>query len=334
MAIEDFFAYLFCLAAIFDPLRKATTAMGRLRRAEAAARRIFDVIDAPSEADEATASLPGAETRDCPALTGDLEFQDVSFAYREDAPEVLRGVRLTIRAGETVAFVGPNGSGKTTLVSMVPRLYLPTRGQILWNGTDLREFSVRRLRRQIGLVTQDAIIFKGTVHDNIALDDPEIPREAVVRAARKARADEFIAELRDAEGNTGYDAVLAEHGHSLSGGQRQRIALARAILRDPSVLILDEATSQIDSRAEALIQEALAAFTQGRTTLVIAHRLSTVQHADRIVVMDGGAVAAVGTHAELAGSCGLYRDMCEQQFLTPAPKPDAPAAVGAAGTGA
>jgi ABC-type multidrug transport system fused ATPase/permease subunit len=313
---EEFFGYLFCLFAISEPIRRMSAVTGRMRRTQAAAQRVFEMMDRPTEAQETARDFPAADTRDCAPPRIGITFEKVSFAYGDDGIEAVREVDLTIRTGETVAFVGPNGSGKTTLLSLLPRLYLPTRGRILWDGVDLREFVPGRLRRQIGLVTQDAVIFKGTVLENIALGDLEADRAAVIEAARKARADEFIVGLRDAAGNVGYDAVLAEHGHSLSGGQRQRIALARAILRDPSVLILDEATSQIDSRAEALIHEALVEFSRGRTTLVIAHRLSTVQHADRIVVMDAGSPVAVGTHSELLSGSGLYRALCERQFLS------------------
>jgi ABC-type multidrug transport system fused ATPase/permease subunit len=342
MSREHFFAFLVCMVALADPARKLSGVSARVRKADAAAKRVFELIDRPTEERlkaeggrlNEPAPPPGAETPQPPALglqpsraVGPLRealvFEGVGFRYGEGKEEALAGIDLTIRAGEIVAVVGPNGCGKTTLLSLVPRFLDPTRGRLLWDGTDLRAVAPAALRKRIGLVTQDAVIFKDSVHENIAYGEVGCPREAVVAAARRARADGFIETLRDSAGRTGYDAMLTELGQNLSGGQRQRIALARAMLREPSVLILDEATSQIDSESEALIQEALAGFAKGRTVLVIAHRLSTIQSADRIVVMDAGRIAADGRHAELLRSSPLYRRLCEGQFLA---DPDAAAA--------
>lgn len=332
MRPEHFFAFIVCMVALADPARKLSAVMSKVRKADAAAARIFEIIDRPAESGDSGVGSPDpdagpAGARRGPPVGSDvgplataLEFRDISFGYR-DGQTVLAGVSLAVPAGRTFAFVGPNGSGKTTLLSLVPRFYDPTAGAVLWDGRDVRELNVRRLRKHVGLVTQDAVIFKDTVHANIAYGSGGADRAAVESAARRARAHDFITGIRDPEGRTGYDAVLAEHGQSLSGGQRQRIALARAILRDPAVLILDEATSQIDAESEGLIQEALEDFRRGRTTLVIAHRLSTTRSADRIVVMEDGRILDVGSHEGLLRSCGLYRRLCERQFFE-GPGPD------------
>lgn len=313
LARDSFFAFLLCVVALADPIRKSTPVWSIFKRADAAASRVFDLINAPPEGTDADGRSPvGA---DVAPLSRELTFEGVGFSYSAGGPQVLADVSLTVPAGTTFALVGPNGSGKTTLVSLIPRLFQPTRGRLLWDGRDLRELDLMRLRRRIAVVTQEAVIFKDTVHNNIAYGEEDCPRERVIEAARRARCHDFIVGLRDAAGAAGYDAELAEQGQSLSGGQRQRITLARAILRDPSVLILDEATSQIDSESEALIREAIAEFGRGRTVIVIAHRLSTVRHADRIAVLEDGRLAAVGAHAELLGGCDLYRRLCEHQLV-------------------
>jgi ABC-type multidrug transport system fused ATPase/permease subunit len=320
MERESFFAFLVCVVALAEPIRRLTPVLATLRRGDVAARRIFELIDADAENAVDGRRVVGA---DVGPLRRAIGFEAVGFRYSDNNPWVLRDVSVEFPAGGTVALVGPNGSGKTTLISLIPRLYEPCGGRILWDGVDTRTLDLTRLRRRIGLVTQEALIFKDTAHRNIAYADDDCPREKVVQAARRARADDFIRALRDNAGRTGYDALLAEQGQSLSGGQRQRIALARAILRDPSVLILDEATSQIDSESEALIREALLEFGRGRTVIVIAHRLSTVRHADRIVVLDEGRVRAVGTHERLLAECELYRRLCEHQ-LVESPTPSGP----------
>src|SRR5262249_41523103 len=213
-----------------------------------------------------------------------------------------------IRAGETIAVVGPNGSGKTTLLGLVPRFYDPDHGTILIDGHDLRKLNLRSLRQQIGVVTQDTVLFDDTVHNNIAYGSRGARPEDVEAAARRAFAHEFIVDQPK-----GYQTRLGEASYKLSGGQRQRLALARAILRDPSILILDEFTSQYDAESEALIHKALREFVRGRTTFIITHRLHTLEIADRIVVLDAGRIAAVGTHAELLASCPAYQRLHEAQ---------------------
>jgi len=298
-----FVTWLVALFALFDPVRKLAKVSMRFQAADAAARRIFELQDTPMEK-----QLPGA-----PSLgrhRESLEFRDVSFRYPSATEDALSQIDLSVPAGRTLAIVGPNGSGKTTLVSLVPRLIDPAAGTVLIDGKDISKFSVRSLRRQIGLVTQDTVIFNATVRENISYGLRR-PKDAdVLAAAKKAFVDEFTTRLPE-----GYDTVVGEHGATLSGGQRQRIAIARAILRDPAILIFDEATSQVDSESEKRIQEAMAEFIKGRTTLMIAHRLATIRWADRIAVMDDGRIIDTGTHEELLKRCSLYQHLYRTQFL-------------------
>ena len=239
-----------------------------------------------------------------------LEFRGVALTYPGQERPAVDGVDLTIAHGQTVAFVGPNGCGKTSLLSLVPRLFEPERGAVLIDGQDIREFSVRSLRRQIGVVTQETVLFSGTIRGNIAYGAEHVTDEKILAAARKARAHEFIERLPQ-----GYDTPVAEQGASLSGGQRQRIAIARAILRDPAILILDEATSMVDAESEGMIAEAVGEFSRGRTCLIVAHRLSTVLAADSIVVMDKGRIVDRGTHTELLGRCAVYQRLARTQLV-------------------
>jgi ATP-binding cassette, subfamily B, bacterial MsbA len=302
-----FFAATICLGGIFDPVRKMGNVNNRLQAAEASAKRLFELIDLPTEDQMAAGGI------ELPPLRESIEFRGVSFAYPLH-PErlVLNDVDLTVRRGQIVAVVGPNGSGKTTLVSLMLRFYSPARGAILIDGQDIAGVSLDSLRRQIGLVTQDSVVFSATVHANISYGAGEdVPREAVVDAARMAHVDDFIQTLRSPTG-TGYDAAIT--ARQLSGGQRQRLALARAILRNPPILVLDEATSQVDSESERKIQEALDDVTRDRTTFIIAHRYSTISRADLIVVLNEGRVVACGSHADLLVTCPFYVTLCETQF--------------------
>jgi len=306
-----FFAAVVCLGGIFDPVRKLGNVNNRLQQAEASARRLNELLDLKLE--EPPAGRTPVELR---RFCDRIEFRQVSFAYPSH-PErrVLDGIELTVEKGQVVALVGPNGSGKTTLVSLLLRFYEPTRGRILLDGGNIADATLDSLRRQIGLVTQDAVIFSGPVRSNIAYGADGVDEETIRRAARLAHVDDFIQSLRVTQNGTttaGYDAYIT--ARSLSGGQRQRIALARAILRDPPILILDEATSQVDSESERKIQEALEDVTRGRTTFIIAHRFSTIARADRIVVLNEGRLIACGTHAELMESCPFYVTLCETQF--------------------
>ena len=293
------------LAMLFDPLRKLTDVYVRVQRSTAGAERIFQIIDQPTESDINTAHI------DVKPLERGIEFVDVTFTYPGASVPAVKSVSMSIEKGETVAIVGPNGSGKTTLVSMLPRFFNPDSGEIRYDGIDIREASLKSLRRQIGLVSQEAIVFAGTPVENIAYGVAAPDRQGVEHAAGRAFADEFIRAITG-----GYEADLGERGTTLSGGQRQRLAIARAIFRDAPVLIFDEATSQIDTESEQKIQNALKEFSKDHTTFIIAHRLSTIQFANRIFVMDAGRMVDSGTHRELFDRCPLYRSLCETQFVT------------------
>ncbi|MGH7545716.1 MAG: ABC transporter ATP-binding protein, partial [Gemmatimonadota bacterium] len=242
-----------------------------------------------------------------------IAYEDVWFAY-DHAEPVLRGISFEVRKGEVVALVGPSGGGKTTIVDLLPRFYSPTAGRVAIDGVDTREVSLRSLRATMGIVSQETILFHDTVRANVAYGRASDYRQAEIEAAaRTANAHDFIAALPQ-----GYDTVIGERGVRLSGGQRQRLAITRAILRDPPILIFDEATSALDTESERLVQEAIARLLAHRTVMVIAHRLSTVQNADRILVVDGGRIVERGRHADLLARGGLYRRLYELQFEAPA----------------
>jgi subfamily B ATP-binding cassette protein MsbA len=302
MTVGGLISFLAAILMMYKPLKDVTRTNIVLQMALASAQRIFEVVDAENEIVE----RPGA--RELPRFSDRIAYEGVSFAYNREP--VLSGVDLTIRRGETVALVGPSGAGKTTLVSLLARLYDATAGRITLDGVDLRDATLSSLRRQIGLVTQETILFDTTVRENIAYGETSPPEERVRRAAGAACADEFIERLPK-----GYDTAVGEGGARLSGGQRQRLAIARAIYKDAPILILDEATSQLDTESEALIARALANLMQGRTTLVIAHRLSTVRRADRILVLDGGRIVEEGSHTELLTRGGLYRRLHDMQYF-------------------
>jgi len=309
---EIFIASVFCLGAMFDPIRKLANVNNHLQEADAASQRMFAVIDMEAEEPPETAMRRVSLAR----LREGIEFRDVWFAYpaRPETP-ALRGVNLKVRAGQITAIVGPNGSGKTTLCLLLMRFYQPQRGQVLFDGVDLADVSLESLRGQIGLVTQDTVIFTDTVRNNIAYGQQDKTDEQIESAARAAYADDFIQQLQSEQNGqvgVGYDAMIS--ALTLSGGQRQRMATARAILRDPAILIFDEATSQVDSESEMKIQKALHEIMHGRTTFVVAHRFSTIAEADHIVVMDEGKIVAVGRHDTLVASCPLYKTLYERQF--------------------
>jgi subfamily B ATP-binding cassette protein MsbA len=297
----NFTVVLFCLGLLFISIRRLNAIYAEMQNALAAATRVFAMLDEDRRiADRADAAplAPFSET---------IRFDRVGFSYG-DAP-VLQGIDLTIRRGETVALVGPSGSGKSTLADLLPRFYDPTEGRILVDGVDIRGVTLRSLRGQIGLVTQETVLFDDSVRDNIAYGLADVPDERVTGAARAAQAHAFIEELP-----RGYATMLGERGTRLSMGQRQRISIARALLKDPPLLILDEATSALDAQSEALVQEALERLMQGRTSLVIAHRLATVRNAHRILVMDAGRIVEEGTHDDLSRQGGVYARWCALQF--------------------
>ncbi len=282
------------------PLRMAGMLVAQASRSSAAAGR----LDAILATDPEIVDEPGA--RSLPPGSGDIRFENVSFGYRSGRP-ILEGLDLVIRGGEAVALVGPTGSGKTTVARLVPRFYDVDDGRVLLDGVDVRSVKVHDLRRSIGIVFEDTFLFSDAVRDNIAFADPQAPMEDVRRAARLAGADEFVEEMPE-----GYETVIGEQGYSLSGGQRQRLAIARAVLADPRVLILDDATSSVDPTKEHEIRSALREVMAGRTTLIIAHRPATIALADRVVLLADGRVAAEGTHEELLATSERYREVLAQ----------------------
>lgn len=299
-----FIIFLAATVSLMQPVRGLSQLQTHLKEGDAASRRIFEILDtAPTIRDR-----PGA--RDVHGLERAITFENVSFAHDPDMP-VIRDVDLTIQRGEVVALVGPSGAGKSTLADMVPRFHDPDTGRVAIDGVDLRDLKIHSLRALLGVVTQDTILFHDTITANIAFADSKPEAARVEAAARAANAHEFVTSLPQ-----GYDTVVGDRGVRLSGGERQRLAIARAIYRDPQILILDEATSSLDAESEAKVQEAIERLMHGRTAVVIAHRLSTIRDADRIVVLEGGRVAESGTHLELLRRQGFYAKLCERQFAT------------------
>lgn len=296
-------AFFGFLIGATEPARKLSEVFNAVQAGTAAADRLVPLIDRkPSIADPPT-PVP------MPIGLQSLSFEDVSFAYNETNP-VLTSIDLQVEGGETIAIVGPNGCGKTTLINMIPRFHDPIGGAVKINGVDVRDVRTRELRQRIGMVTQRSLLFDDTVYNNIRHGRLNASQADIVRAAKAARADRFIMEKLE----KGYDTVIGSAGGNLSGGQRQRLALARAIVRDPEILILDEATSQIDLESEQLIHQALEQFAKDRTVIMITHRLSTLELADRIVVMDQGRISDVGSHEELISRCSLYQRLHELQL--------------------
>lgn len=294
ISIADVAGFLMYVGSFYEPIGHLNRVNEALQQALAAADRYFDVLDTVPEIKDDPDAQPMLRTN------GHIVFENVSFRYGEDVP-VLEQINLEIKPGEMVALVGPTGVGKTTMANLIPRFYDPTEGRVLLDGVDLRKIRLSSLRRHISMVLQDVFLFNGTIAENIAYGSPSATREDIERAAKIAGADEFIKEMPQ-----GYDTQIGERGVKLSGGQKQRLAIARALLYDAPILILDEATSSVDTETEAKISQALRRLMEGRTTLVIAHRLSTIRHADKIVVLSEGRIVEMGAHEELLEKGGLY----------------------------
>ncbi|MBI4754366.1 MAG: type I secretion system permease/ATPase [Betaproteobacteria bacterium] len=295
LSVGQLIAFNMLAARVATPVMRLAQLWTDFQQTGISVQRLGDILNARTEVARGHRST-------LPAIAGRIEFDQVVFRYRPDGPEVLRGVDLVVQPGEVIGIVGRSGSGKSTLTKLVQRLYLPERGRVLMDGIDLAMADTSSLRRQIGVVLQENMLFNRTIRENIALCDPGMPMEAVIQAARLAGAHDFILELPE-----GYDTMVGEHGATLSGGQRQRIAIARALITSPRILILDEATSALDYESERLIRNNMKAICQGRTVLIIAHRLSAVRDAHRIVVLDRGRIVEAGTHAELlAHEAGHY----------------------------
>ena len=303
LGLSAFFVFNLLLAMLIVPLRSLGMWIGQAQRATASGERIFEIMDEPEGVDD----RPGAG--ELPAGPGEIRFEHVTFGYATGRP-VLEEIDLALAPGRTVALIGHTGSGKTTLAALVPRFYDATEGRVLVDGVDIRDVTRRSLRREIGVISQDPFLFSASVRENIAFGVLDATDEQVERAARAAQAHEFVLELPQ-----GYDTVIGERGITLSGGQRQRLAIARALVIDPRILILDDATASVDATTEARIRDGLAEAMRGRTTIIIAHRLSTIALADEVVVLEGGRVAARGTQAELLTTSAVYREIHEHGLL-------------------
>ena len=316
----EFTSFLAALLLMYGPIKKLSRVNANLQQAVAASERIFEILDTHSEVPE----QPGAPP--LPPFAGSIIFRHVTFAYEDVGPKtILKTVSLEVNAGEMVAIVGRSGAGKTTLVNLLPRFFDVTDGVILIDGRDIRRVTLASLRAQIGIVTQETVLFDDSVANNIAYGQVRATRDEIEAAARTAHAHEFITSLPD-----GYETFIGERGQRLSGGQRQRLAIARALLKNAPILILDEATSSLDSESERLVQEALATLMLNRTSFVIAHRLSTIRRADAIVVLEKGRVVEIGRHDALLARGGVYANLYAMQLLEPRPVEDRESAAAAA----
>lgn len=302
LGASEFIAYIIIFTQVLNPAKEISRALSSIQRGLASAQRIFEVIDATP------AIQNKADAMDLETFTESIVFDKVSFAYGEEL--ILKEVSFVLRKGKTIALVGPSGGGKSTIVDLVPRFYDPVSGKVLLDSRDIREYRMRDLRNLMGIVTQESILFNDTVIANIAFGMHHVSEAEVIKAAKIANAHEFIVGLPE-----GYGTNIGERGSKLSGGQRQRLSIARAVLKNPPILILDEATSALDSASEKLVQDALGRLMANRTTLVIAHRLSTIQHADEILVINQGEIAERGNHEELLRRGGLYKKLSSMQAV-------------------
>ncbi|MFH5780190.1 ABC transporter ATP-binding protein [Heyndrickxia oleronia] len=304
LSIGTMAAFIAYIDRLYSPLRRLVNSGTTLTQSIASMDRVFELMDEKYDIDDAPDAI------ECKNVKGDISFEHVNFAYNEKELSVLKDIQLHVRAGETIALVGMSGGGKSSLVSLIPRFYDVTSGKILLDGTDIRDFKVRSLRDKIGMVLQDNILFSESVRLNILLGKPDATEEEIIQAAKAANAHDFIMNLPE-----GYDTKVGERGVKLSGGQKQRIAIARVFLKNPPILILDEATSALDLESEHLIQEALEKLAKDRTTFIVAHRLSTITHADRIVLIEHGEIVEIGTHEELMEKQGHYFNLFQVQQL-------------------
>ncbi len=300
-AMMAFFAYI---ERLYNPLRRLVNSSTTLTQSIASMDRVFDLIDEKYDIQDKPNAVP------CRNVKGDITFEAVDFAYDTKDPKVLNNISLHIKQGETVAFVGMSGGGKSSLISLIPRFFDVTGGRILLDGKDIRDLQARSLRDQIGMVLQENILFSESIRENIMIGNPDAAEEEVIAAAKAANAHDFIMQLPE-----GYETKVGERGVKLSGGQKQRVAIARVFLKNPPILILDEATSALDLESEQSIQESIEALAKDRTTLIVAHRLSTITHADRIILIEHGKIMEDGTHDELMKSQGHYHDLFQIQQL-------------------
>lgn len=300
--VEDIVAFMLYLNAFYEPINTLSRINEGLQNALACASRIFDTLDTKSEVKEADNPI------DLGRVKGEIELKNVNFSYVDNI-DVLKDINLKVNPGETVALVGPTGVGKTTIASLITRFYDPDKGTVTIDGTDIKNVSFKSLRDNISTVLQDVYLFNGTVSENIAYGVESASKEEIINAAKNANADEFISQLPE-----GYDTIIGERGVKLSGGQKQRLSIARALLRDTPIIILDEATASVDMNTEKLIHDAIANVIKNRTTIIIAHRLASIKNSDKIVVLEDGKIVQTGTHNELVEQEGLYRDLCNVSF--------------------
>lgn len=304
LSVGTMVAFIAYIERLYSPLRRLVNASTSLTQSFASMDRVFELMEEPYEVTDKK------DARALPAIQGEISFDHVEFAYEKEGFPVLKDMNFTVKPGETVALVGMSGGGKSTIVSLIPRFYDVTGGAIRIDGHDIRDIQTKTLRDQIGMVLQDSILFSDSVRSNILMGKPDASEEEIVSAAKAANAHDFIMELRD-----GYDTKVGERGVKLSGGQKQRLSIARVFLKNPPMLILDEATSALDLESEALIQESLSRLAHDRTTVIVAHRLSTITHADKILVIDHGELKELGTHAQLIEQQGIYYDLFQVQTI-------------------